>query len=291
MKHIITTVAVVLLTTTSHAQSQQQINNNLEKMEITSVISNKDKAKALITSLETGDKSTMAYINPTHYTQHNLAVADGLKGFGDVLHHAPEGGFKANVVRAFQDGNYAITHTEYDFFGPKIGFDIFKFENGQIIEHWDNFSELATTNPSGRTQTDGVTAVTDLDKTAENKALVKDFVNTVLIDGEFDKMYNYFNGDNYIQHNTRIGDGVSGLGKALEDMAKQGITMVINKNHMVLGEGNFVLTVSEGTFAGIPTSFYDLFRVENGKIAEHWDTIETILPESERKNNNGKFNF
>jgi predicted SnoaL-like aldol condensation-catalyzing enzyme len=29
-----------------------------------------------------------------------------------------------------------------------------------------------------------------------------------------------------------------------------------------------------------PTSFYDLFRVENGKIAEHWGVMETILPES-----------
>lgn len=146
-------------------------------------------------------------------------------------------------------------------------------------------------NPSNRTQTDGDTAIKDLDKTEENKTLVKGFVNTVLINGEFDKMPNYFDGDNYIQHNAMIGDGVSGLGKALEEMAKQGITMVFEKNHIVLGEGNFVLSVSEGTFAGKPTSFYDLFRIENGKIAEHWDTIEAILPESERKNTNGKFNF
>ena len=80
---------------------------------------NKEKAAALITSLETGDQSTIAYINPTNYKQHNLSVADGLEGFGAVLQHAPEGGFKANVVRTFQDGDYAIIHTEYDFFGQK----------------------------------------------------------------------------------------------------------------------------------------------------------------------------
>lgn len=294
MKQIITTVAITLLTTVCNAQDKKNNTKNLEKMETKTELSNKEKAEkavALITSLETGDKSTIAYINPTNYKQHNLAVADGLEGFGEVLHHAPEGGFKANVVRSFQDGDYAITHTEYDFFGPKIGFDIFKFENGQIVEHWDNFSNLAATNPSGRTQTDGITKVTDIDKTEQNKALVKDFINTVLIKGEFDKMHNYFDGDNYIQHNSMIGDGVSGLGKALEEMAKQGVTMVFEKNHIILGEGNFVLSVSEGTFAGKPTSFYDLFRIENGKIAEHWDTIETILPAAERKNNNGKFNF
>jgi predicted SnoaL-like aldol condensation-catalyzing enzyme len=40
--------------------------------------------------------------------------------------------------------------------------------------------------------------------------------------------------------------------------------------------GNFVLVVSEGSFAGEATSFYDVFRVENGKIAEHWHTIEAM---------------
>ena len=74
-------------------------------------------------------------------------------------------------------------------------------------------------------------------------------------------------------------------------MAANGITMVFTENHIVLGEGNFVLSISEGTFADQATSFYDLFRVENGKIAEHWDVIETILPADQHKNSNGKFNF
>ena len=59
-------------------------------------------------------------------------------------------------------------------------------------------------------------------------------------------------------------------------MAKQGIKMKYDKIDQVLGEGSFVLAVSEGTLAGEHSSFYDLFRVENGKIAEHWDTVETI---------------
>ncbi len=66
---------------------------------------------------------------------------------------------------------------------------------------------------------------------------------------------------------------------------------IYEKNHIVLGEGNFVLSVSEGQFAGKHTSFYDLFRIENGKITEHWDVMETIAPTSEHKNSNGKFNF
>ena len=144
-------------------------------------------------------------------------------------------------------------------------------------------------DPSGHTMTDGPTEVKDLDKTEVNKALVRNFVEDILVNGRMDKLAGYFDGDNYIQHNPQIADGLSGLGKALEAMAAQGDTMKYDKIHRVLGEGNFVLVVSEGTFGGRHTSFYDLFRVENGKIAEHWDTIETIPPRSEWKNDNGKF--
>ena len=197
---------------------------------------------------------------------------------------------KVNIARSFTDGEYVFTHTDYNFFGPKIGFDLFRFEDGLIVEHWDNLDEKsATLNPSGRSQIDGPTTVEDLDKTDENKALVAKFVDTILVNGQFDQLSAFFEGDFYHQHNTAIADGLSGLGQALEAMAKNGIKMVYTKNHKVLGEGNFVLSISEGTFANKPTSFYDLFRVENGKIVEHWDVMETIIPKEQWKNTNGKF--
>lgn len=256
----------------------------------TKSLTNKEKTIAVLNSIETGDSAAIAYINPTKYTQHNLAVPDGLAGFGSVLKALPTNSAKVNVVRSFSDGDYVFTHTDYNFFGPKVGFDLFKFEDGLIVEHWDNLSEKSVNaNPSGRTQLDGTTQVKDLDKTEQNKKLVTSFVDTILVKGEFDKLSSFFNGDTYLQHNVAIADGLSGLGKALEAMAKQGITMVYTKTHKVLGEGNFVLAISEGTFADKPTSFYDLFRVEDGKIIEHWDVMETIAPKDQWKNTNGKF--
>jgi predicted SnoaL-like aldol condensation-catalyzing enzyme len=47
--------------------------------------------------------------------------------------------------------------------------------------------------------------------------------------------------------------------------------------------------VSTGSFGERPMSYYDLYRIQNGKIAEHWDTLETIPPRGEWKNSNGKF--
>ena len=95
--------------------------------------------------------------------------------------------------------------------------------------------------------------------------------------------------ENYIQHNTAIADGVSGLNAALSALAQQGIQMIYDETHMVLAQGNYVLAVSEGTYGGAPTSYYDLWRVENGKIAEHWDVMETIADQSTWQNDNGKF--
>jgi predicted SnoaL-like aldol condensation-catalyzing enzyme len=146
-------------------------------------------------------------------------------------------------------------------------------------------------NPSGRTPFDGTTEFTDLDKTAENKAIVRGFVEDVLMGKNPDKLTEYFNGNEYIQHNTVIADGLDGLGASLAAMAEQGIKMEYFKIHTVLGNGNFVLAVSEGAFAGKPTSFYDLFRIENGNIAEHWDVMEAIAAIDEWKHENGKFNF
>lgn len=256
---------------------------------ITNNMDNKLKVVELLKSIETGASEPVAYINPNKYIQHNLAVGDGLAGFGAVLQALPKGSAKANTYRSFQDGDFVFAHTEYDFFGPKIGFDIFRFEDGKIVEHWDNLQETAKPNPSGHTMIDGTAEIKDLDKTEANKTLVQNFVNDILVNGKIEKLQGYYDGDNYIQHNPLIGDGLSGLGKALGEWAKQGITMKYDTVHKVLGEGNFVLVVSEGHLAGKHSSFYDLFRVENGKIAEHWDTIEEIPAKESWKNNNGKF--
>lgn len=244
----------------------------------------------LLKSIESGDEKPVALIDPDNYKQHNLGAADGLAGFGALLQQLPKGSARVNTVRVFEDGDFVFAHTDYDFFGPKIGFDVFRFENGKIVEHWDNLQETpAKPNPSGHSMIDGPGKPSDFDQTDANKTLVKAFVEDILVNGKLDKLSGYFDGDSYVQHNPQVADGLSGLGAALEALAKQGIAMKYDKIHRVLGEGNFVLTMSEGSLGHTHSAFYDLFRVENGKIAEHWDTIEPIPAQKDWKNANGKF--
>jgi predicted SnoaL-like aldol condensation-catalyzing enzyme len=248
----------------------------------------KDQVVELLNSIETGDSKPLAYINPDKYIQHNLGVGNGLTGVLTLL-QATKGSAKVNTVQVFQDGDFVFVHVDYNFFGPKVGFDIFRFEDGKIVEHWDNLQETAAgPSPSGHTMIDGPTAASDPDKTEGHKALLESYMDD-LLQGRRDKFPSYFDGNSYIQHNAWVADNFTGLIAGLQTLAKEGKAVKYTRVHKLLGEGNFVLVVAEGTFGDHPTSYYDLYRIQGGKIAEHWDTLETIPPRSEWKNPNGKF--
>ncbi len=251
----------------------------------------KQQVVELLKSIETGDSKPIAYINPNKYVQHNLAVGDGLAGVRALFQALPKGSARANTVRVFQDGNFVFAHTDYNFFGPKVGFDIFRFEDGKIVEHWDNLQATAAeASPSGHTMMDGPTTASDLDKTEANKALMQTYMDD-LLHGRRDKFASYFDGNNYIQHSPLVADNLTGLFAGLQALAKRGLAVKYERVHKVLGEGNFVLVVAEGSFGDRASSYYDFYRIQSGKIAEHWDTIEPIPRRAEWKNSNGKFGF
>lgn len=257
-------------------------------------MTNIQKALELINTFATGDTEKAKSLLAEGYIQHNLAYGTGRDAFVGSVEYLASAPVKTTVnnIRAFEDGDKVFLQTVYNFAGAgeQVAFDIFRFdETGLIAEHWDNLATKADPNPSGRTQIDGTKELKDLNKTEGNRELVKNFLYDVMQGKRPEKTADYFDGDIYIQHNTGIADGLSGLGAALSALAEQGVQMIYTTTHQVLAQGNYVLAVSEGTYGGAPTSYYDLWRVENGKIAEHWDVMETIADESTWQNQNGKF--
>ena len=257
------------------------------------IMTNKEKALALIGTFVSGDTAKAKELLAPGYIQHNLAFGTGADAFVAAVEGLAQAPVKTTVnnIRAFEDGDKVFLQTVYNFAGAgeQVGFDVFRFDaDGKIAEQWDNLADKAAPNPSGHTQIDGTLEKKDVDK-EETRKVVAGFVGDVLRGENPDKLISYFDGDKYIQHNTSIADGLSGLGAALEAMGKQGISMVYNKTHMVLADGDYALACSEGTFGGVPTTYYDLFRVENGFIAEHWDVMETLADKSTWANENGKF--
>lgn len=262
----------------------------------TSTMSKKETVGAFLGAVLNQDTATMRDLANADYIQHNPFIPTGLEPFIQMLPVLQENGTTAENIRMFQDGNYVFMHNIWRNAKPfgaeeMVSFDIIRIdENGKVAEHWDAMTELVKETASGRTQTDGPVTVEDLEKTEENKALAKALVEDVLMGKNPGKIGEYISAEQYDQHNPGIKDGLSGIVEAVEALSSANNMFKYHKIHKVLGEGNFVLTVSEGEWNGKPQVFYDLFRVANGQMVEHWDVIQEI-PAEGLANANGMFGF
>ncbi len=164
-------------------------------------MTNKEKALALIGTFATGDTRTAASLLAEGYIQHNLSYGTGRDAFIASVEYLASAPVKTTVknIRAFEDGDKVFLQTIYNFAGAgeQAAFDIFRFDGkGRIAEHWDNLAPLAAPNPSGHTQTDGYMAIEDIDKTEENRELVKNFLADVMQGRHPEKTASYFDGEN-----------------------------------------------------------------------------------------------
>lgn len=262
----------------------------------TKTMSKKETVGTFLGAVIKQEPNIMRQMANTDYIQHNPFIPTGLEPFIEMLPILKKNGTTAENVRMFQDGNYIFMHNIWRNAKPfgadeMVSFDIIRVdEKGKVAEHWDAMTPLLKETASGRSQTDGPVASSDHDKTEENKALARSMVEDVLMGKNPSKIADYISSVQYDQHNPGIKDGLGGVVEAVEYLTSQNNMFKYTKIHKVLGEGNFVLTVSEGEWSGKKHVFYDLLRFENGKAVEHWDVIQEI-PQEGMANNNGMFGF
>lgn len=228
------------------------------------------------------------------YTQHSTGVADGKEGFlaffVPFLERNPVRDIR--VIRFLVDGQYVFVHVHQNLNNGDYYYvtaDMFDTdENDRIIEHWDVIQEEVRETVSGRSMVDGPTTIEDLDKTEENRTLITNFMKDVLIGGQFDRAAEFISTEAYAQHSPNVADGLDGLIQYIQTSAEQGIVMKYVNAHKILVQGNFAAVLSHATVKDEDWCFIDIFRMKDGKIVEHWDVQEKILPE-EQWNNSGKF--
>ena len=254
-------------------------------------LTNEEKALALIDAFNTGDSTALDYVSDSMYIQHNLSVPDGKDAIKGFFPGSPIG-LSATNARVFTDGDIVFTHSVYGGIWnngtPQVAFDVFRFENGFIVEHWDNLQNL--TDPeidpvNMNTQTDGPTQRDYLADTEANKSLVEAMAQEMFIQGTWSSYVNYYS-PNYIQHSPGIPNGTG-----IFTMFPDGLPFY-NSVEYVYAERNFVLLMSEGfpdSTSGLANAYYDLFRLDSGLIVEHWDVVQTIPEENEWANDNGKW--
>lgn len=248
--------------------------------------------KALIDIFRKKDAAVVDRYLAESFTQHDPGLADGLAGmksFAAEVASSPTSDI--TIYRTLVDGDFVLLHSRYQgvarYSGSAIAFDLFRFKDGKIIDHWGGQEPEGLPNLSGRTQVDGPTEVLDREKTEANRTLVQTYRETVMVSLRFDRIEEFIEGAHYAQHASKIGDGIVRLRERIAS-AKEGGQLYLTPRRFV-AEGNFVLVLSAGDLPSGPTALYDLFRVENGKIVEHWDVLTPIPPRDQWKNSNGPF--
>jgi predicted SnoaL-like aldol condensation-catalyzing enzyme len=226
------------------------------------------------------------------FIQHDPTLADGLAGMKSfVAEVASSPAADITIYRTLVDGDFVLLHSRYQgvgrYAGPAIAFDLFRFKDGKIVEHWGGQEPEAPPNRSGRMQVDGPTEVLDREKTEANRTLVRAYRETVMVALRFDRIEEFVNAA-LVQHASEIGDGIGRLRDRIASVAKEGGQLYLTPRRYV-AEGNFVLVLTEGDLPSGPTALYDLVRIENGKIVEHWDVLTPIPPRDQWKNANGPF--
>ncbi|MEV7046286.1 hypothetical protein [Amycolatopsis sp. NPDC051061] len=233
----------------------------------------RERTAAIQKSIESADRFPLAYFDSRRYVQHNLALGDGFGALLEFLDSLPAGSSKVRPLRTFQDGDISFAHLEYFLapLGEVVGFEVHRWEDGRIVEHWDNLQPLA-----GPGMTDGTVERGDPARTDETKQVAAAFVRS-LLQGQPPQQV----AAGYVEHHPAA-DPTRPWWFSAADVEYTTL-------HRTLGEGDFCLTMAEGRLAGEHTAFYDLFRVEDGRIAEHWDVLERIPPRDQWRNDNGKF--
>ena len=111
---------------------------------------------------------------------------------------------------------------------------------------------------------------------ARNKALVRDFYTTVLIDRQVDAAPRFLRTD-YIQHNPNVPTGLKGFMDTFRARFTQKFPPDYKRELLnVVGENDMVVIYVRQTWTSLDGKHnralsFDMFRVQDGKIAEHWD--------------------
>jgi predicted SnoaL-like aldol condensation-catalyzing enzyme len=108
--------------------------------------------------------------------------------------------------------------------------------------------------------------------TATNKQIVTNAYQRIFGDLDASAVDDCMSKD-FVQHNPTIADGPEGVKQLLQRLASQGVPKQKIDFRHVVADGDVVMLHSRYEMAGKEWRFIDIYRVENGKLAEHWDAM------------------
>jgi predicted SnoaL-like aldol condensation-catalyzing enzyme len=117
-----------------------------------------------------------------------------------------------------------------------------------------------------------------------NKATVRAYYTTAFA-GQPEQAVELYMGDRYIQHNPQADNGPAAFIRFVHDLRSQYPQLRLDIKR-IFAEGDFVITHSHLILKpGDPgLALADFFRLEKGKVVEHWDVIQPVPEKSANKN-------
>lgn len=223
------------------------------------------------------------------FIEHSPLIADGLSGLAQLVADCPN--MKHEAARVLADGDLVAIHGRFEGLDehPLVGFDIYRVADGKIVEHWDGLVPEAAPNISHRTQLCGMSTVISTGEEQQNREIVQAFFKKALIDGNYDAFKDYAEGNTFLQHSPDIGDGINAVIDFLNKIRQEGQGLLYSKTHRTIADGQFVLTHSEGSIAGDRHAYFELWRVDQGKIVELWDAIAAVPEDDQAVHSYGLF--
>jgi predicted SnoaL-like aldol condensation-catalyzing enzyme len=186
-------------------------------------------------------------INEAIFVSHHSEIRGGARDFRTYWGRVAAD--TAQVIRIFQDGDYVFAQSRYELDGLKAGFDVFRYEKGEIVEHWGGAVPFADDLVGGPGVPD---ATAD---TGTNKAFVGAYLAAATEAGA-DDVADRFLWPDAVLH-------------GVEPLDYRGM-------ELTLGEGDFVLVLSLAEKAGDSVRVFDLFRLVNGMISEQWQMVSRV---------------
>lgn len=246
--------------------------------------SNIGTVEAIIQATASGHVDRLVgYVHPDGLIQHDPDLADGLDGLREGISGRSVGAGPIEIVRVIEDGDLVVVHGRDDG-KAEVFFAALRFRDGHLAEHWRFASAVAPPNGSNHTQTDGPTHPDDREDTTRNKALIRDYYETVHIAGRHGEIGRYMSGDRQVRHEPGVHDGVTAFERDLAVLTR---SRTIDEIVLFAGQGDLVFIAARGTRGGEPCAYIDLYRAEAGKLVEHWGFPLAIPPRNASKNVNG----
>lgn len=223
------------------------------------------------------------------YTQHSTGVADGAEGFLAFFEPFVERNPKREIeiIRMLEDGPWVFCNAYQslnDGAAQWVTMDLFYTDSsGLILEHWDTIAPYVSSTESGADMVRGTAEIDEAAATETSKSVVLEYTKQVLQERKH-ALLDQFVDSNLVQHGATIGAGLDGLGKWLASGPAGDYEML----HSLVGQGDFVVTFGKRHVSGKAIAVFDVYRVSNGKIVEHWMNEEEISAR-EAWGNSGKF--